>query len=209
MGNYLADRRKALNLTQKEVAERIGVSEGTVSRWEGGQIANMRRDRIAAYADVLKTSTNFIMTGEADPPVKKPLPPGCIPLPEMETIPRLGKIACGEPILAVENWDGTVRAPVELHASFALTCKGWSMIGDRIQDGDTVFIRECPEVENGEIAAVLIGEEATLKHFYYEPGVRVTLKASNPAYSDLVYEGEELNTIRVLGKAVAFLSDIK
>lgn len=207
MKSYLADRRRELGLTQKEVAQAVGVAEATVSRWESGNIANMRRDRIAAYAKVLRTSTAFIMTGEKEE--KPDIPTGCIPLPEMETVPLLGKIACGEPLLAVENWEGTVSAPARVHAAFALTCKGWSMIGDRIQDGDTVFIRRAEEVENGEIAAVLVGEEATLKHVYYEPGERLTLKASNPAYPDLVYEGEDLNSVRILGKAVAFLSDIK
>lgn len=67
MGNYLADRRIALGLTQKEVAESVGVTEATVSRWESGTIANMRRDKIKLLAKALDSTPNFIMTGEGDP----------------------------------------------------------------------------------------------------------------------------------------------
>ena len=66
MSSYLADRRKELGLTMKQVAEAVGVSEATVSRWESGQIANMRRDRISTYAKVLQVRPTFIMTGEID-----------------------------------------------------------------------------------------------------------------------------------------------
>lgn len=72
MGNYLAERRKALGITQKEIAELVDVSEATVSRWESGEIANMRRDRIAAYAKALKVTPNFIMTGN-DESLESPL----------------------------------------------------------------------------------------------------------------------------------------
>ena len=73
MGNYLSNRRKALGLTQRQIAELVDVSEATVSRWESGEIANMRRDRIAAYAKALKTTPSFIMSGE-EPQTATPAP---------------------------------------------------------------------------------------------------------------------------------------
>lgn len=73
MGNYLSNRRKALGLTQKQIAELVDVSEATVSRWESGEIANMRRDRIAAYAKALKTTPSFIMSGD-EPQAATPAP---------------------------------------------------------------------------------------------------------------------------------------
>ncbi len=73
MGNYLSNRRKALGLTQKQIAELVDVSEATVSRWESGEIANMRRDRIAAYAKALKTTPSFIMSGD-EPQTETPAP---------------------------------------------------------------------------------------------------------------------------------------
>lgn len=74
MSSYLADRRKELGLTMKQVAEAVGVSEATVSRWESGQIANMRRDRISTYAKVLQVRPTFIMTGEIDSPETQKAP---------------------------------------------------------------------------------------------------------------------------------------
>ena len=83
------------------------------------------------------------------------------------------------------------------------------MIGARILDGDIVFIRKMPIVENGTIAAVIINDEATLKRVYYFPKEkRLRLQAENPAYKTIEYFGEELDTIRILGKAVAFQSDV-
>lgn len=83
------------------------------------------------------------------------------------------------------------------------------MINACIKDGDIVFIRSLPEVNNGEIAAVAIGDTATLKRVYYNlEKNQVTLQAENPAYPPLTYVGDELKEIRILGKAVAFQSNL-
>ena len=130
-----------------------------------------------------------------------------IPLPKMRKIPLLGTIACGEPILAQENIECDVSIPEDIDADFALRCKGDSMIDARIMDGDVVYIRQQPSVNNGEIAAVLIGDEATLKKIYLS-GDTLTLLACNSSYEPFVYSGEQLNEIRILGKAVGFTSKI-
>ena len=117
-------------------------------------------------------------------------------------VPLVGTIACGTPILAEQNVEARIGVPAAWRADFALTCKGDSM-APRYLDGDIVCIRCQPQVENGQIAAVLIGEEATLKRFY-QNGDTVTLQAENPVYSPLVYRGEELNEIRIEGKVVGF-----
>lgn len=139
--------------------------------------------------------------------LSKKLPSNCLPLPQTVKKPRLGAIACGKPILAVENISEYDDVPITIHCDFTLLCKGDSMIDARIWDGDVVYIRQQPEVENGEIAAVRIGEEATLKKVYYN-GRRIILRACNPLYADMEYEGEELNDVEILGKAVAFSSMI-
>ena len=83
------------------------------------------------------------------------------------------------------------------------------MTGARILDGDIVFIKKMPVVENGSIAAVIVGDEATLKRVYYYPQQKkLILNAENPKYEPFVYVGEELDTVRILGKAVAFQSDV-
>ena len=84
------------------------------------------------------------------------------------------------------------------------------MVNARLYDGDIVFIRQQSTVENGEIAAVIINNEATLKRVEYFPERNMLiLKPENPKYQDLVYLGEELNQIRIIGKAVAFQSDVR
>ena len=121
----------------------------------------------------------------------------------------LGDIACGEPIYASEDRESYIMAGTDINADFCLRAKGDSMIGARILDGDIVFIKKAPTVNNGEIAAVIIGDEATLKRIYYYPQKgKLILQAENPKYEPLVYIGEELNEIRILGKAVAFQSDV-
>lgn len=197
MSNYLSERRKELGLTQKEVADAVGVAEATVSRWESGEIANMRRDRISALAKILKCSADFIMTGNQNAPT---VPPGFEPLPEMATVPLVGRIACGQPITAEENLEGYVSIPAEWHATFTLLCEGDSM-EPRIKDGDLVAIRSQPQVENGEIAAVRIDCEATLKHVYLYPD-KIVLQPENPNYAPIVKIGEEMNDVTIEGKAV-------
>jgi len=135
-------------------------------------------------------------------------PSGLLPLPANKSYPLVGDIACGTPILAEENIAEYIQFPGDLSADFCLRCHGDSMIDARILDGDIVFIRKQPEVSNGEIAAVLIGEEATLKRVYYT-GDTLTLMSANPAYAPRVYTGEQLENVRILGRAVSFLSAVK
>jgi len=128
----------------------------------------------------------------------------------MRSFPLLGDIACGKPIIADGKYDTYAAAGFEDRVSFALRCKGDSMINARILDGDIVFIREQDMVRNGEIAAVVIGEEATLKRVYFYPNEdKMILVSENPAYPPLSYEGAALDEIRILGKAVAFQSEIR
>lgn len=201
MTKYLTDRRKELGLTMKQVAEAVGVSEATVCRWESGQIANMRRDRINNYAKILRVDPNFIMTGEKKANILSGIS-NIIPIEPMERIPLLGAIACGDPILAQENIEDYIDLPRTIKADFALTCEGDSMIDAGIKDGDVVYIRSQPEVQNGQIAAVLVdGESATLKRFFFNDGV-VTLMAANQSYPPIVKAGSDVEQVRVLGLAV-------
>lgn len=200
MDNYLADRRKALGLTQKEVADYIGVSEATVSRWESGTIANMRRDRIVLYAKILQTSATFIMTGEDTPTNENSIPAGFSPLPDTTSVPHIGLVACGDPITAEENLDGYTAVPTTWGATFTLTCRGDSML-PRILDGDLVAIRKQETVENGQIAAVRIGDEATLKHVYVYP-TYIELRPENPAFESIIKIGPDMEDVHIEGLAV-------
>ena len=133
---------------------------------------------------------------------------GLMPI-EVKKIPLLGEIACGEPIYASEDRESYVIAGTDIKADFALKAKGDSMIGARIMDGDIVFIRRQSMVDNGEIAAVIIEDEATLKRVYYYPeDKRLILQAENAKYPPFVYQNSELDRVRILGKAIAFQSDV-
>lgn len=129
-----------------------------------------------------------------------PIPPGFEPLPEMESVPLVGHIACGQPITAEENLEGYVSIPAAWHATFTLQCRGDSM-EPRIKDGDLVAIRKDVQVENGQIAAVRIGDEATLKHLYFHEDY-IELRPENPVYSSIIRRKEEMNDVTIEGKAV-------
>lgn len=204
IGDIMYARRQELGLTLEEVGDYVGVGKSTVRKWEHGEIENMKRDKIALLSKILKLSPLTFITGE----VEYGVPDNIVPLPKMKKIPLLGTIACGEPILATENIEALINADEDLNADFALRCKGDSMINARIFDGDIVYIREQPDVEDGEIAAVLIGEEATLKRVYKYPS-KVVLRPENPLYDDMICSKEEMNEVRILGKAVAFLSAVR
>lgn len=209
LNDKLKARRIELGLTMLDVAKSVGVSEATISRWESGDIGNMRRDKIALYAKALKTSPLFIMgidknTDEEENIFDKY--DNLSPI-KLKKFPLLGEIACGEPIWADEEKESYVMANMDIKADFCLTAKGDSMINARINGGDIVFIKKMPMVNNGEIAAVIIDNEATLKRVYYYPNKsKLVLIPENPAYEPLVYLKDELNTIRILGKAVYFMS---
>lgn len=204
IGDIMRTRRQELGLTLEDVGNFVGVGKSTVRKWERGDIENMKRDKINLLSQVLKLSPLTFITGE----VAYGMPDNIVPLPKTKAVPLLGTIACGKPILAVENVSCYVRIDEEVKVDFALECKGDSMINARIFDGDIVYIREQPDVENGEIAAVLIGEEATLKKVYKYPS-KIVLCPENPLYDDIVYSEEKMNEIRILGKAVAFLSMVR
>ena len=205
-GQRMKNRRKAIGLSAERVAEILGVSPATIYRYENGDIEKVPGDRLAPIAAALQTTPAYLMGWEDSPDAK--FPANIIPMPEMRKIPLLGNIACGAPILAEDHIEEYIDIPKHIPADFALTCKGDSMINARIFDGDTVYIRQQDEVENGEIAAVLIDTEATLKRVQlYED--HISLEPENPQYRPIVLWGEEMNTVRILGKAVAFTSAIR
>lgn len=205
----MKDRRKAIGLSAERLAEMLGVSPATIYRYENGDIEKVPGDRLGPIANALQTTPAFLMGWEVESTTESmKLPANIIPMPEMRKIPLLGTIACGEPILAVENIDEYISIPKDLAGDFALTCKGDSMINARIFDGDIVYIRQQDTVENGEIAAALIDNEATLKRVRLFND-HIVLEPENPMYKPLSYWGEELNTVRILGKAVAFTSAVR
>lgn len=215
--NRLKAALSARGISQIELCQATGIPKSSISQYLSGY-AKPKQDRIYLMSQTLDVSEAWLMgydvpmernTASAEMDNTLHLPSNIIPVPPAsKTVPLLGTIACGVPILAEENLDGEVSLPDFIHADFALRCKGDSMVDARILDGDIVYIRKQPDVENGEIAAVLIDDEATLKRVYKYPG-QIVLQPANSKYAPMIYTGESINEMRILGKAVFFLSTVQ
>ena len=191
-------RREQLGITQTALADMIGESKQTIYKYESGVVSNIPSDKIEAIANALDVSPAWICGWEQGS--ETPIPSGFDPLPDMAEIPLVGRIACGEPITAKENLEGYVSAPAMWHATFALICKGDSM-EPTICDGDLVAIKKGVQIENGQIAAVRIGDEATLKRVYIHKDY-IELRPENPAYTSIILRKEEISEVAIEGLAV-------
>lgn len=216
IGKRIKSARNEQGLTQEELGKRLKLNKSTIQRYESGAISSIKLPVLQAIAKQLNVNPDWLALKTDDPGIYSPTPiidilsiPELLPLPETKDIPLLGTIACGEPVLAEENIEGYVKASKNTNADFVLRCKGNSMIGARIKEGDFVYIHAQPDVENGEIAAVLIGNDATLKRVYKYPEKNmIVLKPANPDFEDFIFSDAELNDVTILGKAVGFYSQI-
>jgi repressor LexA len=182
--------RREQGLSQNALADLIGISKSSINMYERGE-REPGFATLSALCEIFHTDMNDLLGG-AEAPKK---------------VPILGQIACGQPIFA--NEEGGDFALFEGKADFALRAQGDSMIGARIADGDLVFIQKQDMVENGKIAAVVIDDTATLKRVYYNDKEQtLSLVAENPKYAPLVFQGEELDHIKILGQAIAFRSEL-
>lgn len=205
--------RQERGLSQMQLSKILKISKSSVNMYERGE-REPGIETLELIADTFNVDLDYLI-GKSDYPNKSGamladngLPSNIIPMPKMRKIPLLGTIACGAPILAAENIEKEVDIPEDIHADFALRCKGDSMINARIFDGDIVYIRQQDIVDSGEIAAVLIDDEATLKRVKIFDD-HISLEPENPMYKPLVFWGEEMNDVRILGKAVAFTGPVK
>lgn len=211
--NRISELRKERGISMKQAAEQLGMPYTTYVNYEKGA-RQPNSETLIDLANFYETSIDY-MLGKSDVRAKDggispserefghTIPKGFIEMPEMVQVPLIGGIACGTPITAEQNVKSYIGVPAAWHADFALECHGDSM-APTICDGDVVCIRSQPEVEQGQIAAVRIGEEATLKHCYYQNGV-VQLIADNPSVCPpMVYTGPDLEDIEIEGLAVGF-----
>ena len=192
-------KRLELGLSQGELAKLTGYTDrSSIAKVEAGRV-DLSQSKIKAFANALHTTPQELMGWDGESAAKS-IPAGFEPLPEMSRVPLIGHIACGDPIMAEENVEDIVSVPAIWHADFTLHCEGDSMF-PRIQDGDLVAIRAQPQVENGEVAAVRIDNEATLKHVYYYPDY-IELRPENPNFASIIKIGEAMNEVHIEGKAV-------
>ena len=203
--------RLSKGLTQEELANGTGLAKSSISMYESGR-RKPSFEVLEAFADFFNVDMNTLW--ETRPMEQSPAPasgdlpdlPNIFPI-RTKKVPLLGTIAAGVPIYADENFDGYRECTEDIDADFCLKIQGDSMIGARINDGDIVFIKKQSDVDNGEIAAVLIEDEATLKRVYKEKESLI-LQAENPKYAPLVCTAESYVECRIMGKAIAFQSDV-
>ena len=190
-----------------ELHEHTGISKASISEYLSGNYEPKQRN-IYKMATALGVLPSYLMGIEEQSTESPDLPniPNIFPL-KTKKVPLIGTIAAGTPLYAEENFDGYRESTEDIRADFCLKIKGDSMIGARINDGDIVFIRKQPDVENGEIAAVLIDGEATLKRVYKKNGSLV-LQAENPKYAPIVCSAKTCDECIIMGKAVTFQSDV-
>lgn len=196
IGERIRRRRKQLGLSVDDIAKKLGKDRATIYRYESSEIENLPLNVLEPLAKVLRVSPGYLMGWENIIPYKT------------KKVPMLGEIPAGEPMMVAEECcEYYVEVDESISVDFCLRVKGDSMIDARIQDGDLVFIRKQPIVENGEIAAILIDNEVTLKRFYKNDG-GVILKPENSKYQPKYYTEKDFKDIRILGKAIFFQSKL-
>ena len=208
LGSLLSE----LGISQQELADKSGVLKSSISQYLTDR-ATPSNINAGKMAKVLSVDPLWLL-GYDVPMRKENSDSGTkfdniFPI-QVHKYPLLGELACGEPIFMSEERENYVMSGTDIKADFCLIAKGDSMINARIMDGDIVFIRRQPEAENGEIATVAIDDEATLKRFYRDEETgTITLVAENPAYSPMVFTEESQKNVYILGKAIAFQSNVK
>ena len=207
VGERIRQRRIELDLSQEELAKRLGYSSRTsISKIELDE-RKVPIEKLEAIAKALNTTSAWLMEWKSVE--DKFLDEQTSPV-SSESIPVLGSVSCGKPVYANEEIGVELSMLKDTRADFCLVARGDSMINARIYDGDVVFIKKDAVIEDGDIAVVIIGEEATLKRVYFnENEHKLVLQAENPKYQPLVYVGDELKNVVVLGKAVALQAKIR
>ena len=202
MGERIKALRIQHGLTQEELGQKVGVQKSAIYKYETGLVVNLKRSMIEKLALALGVKPTYLMGLLYE---ETTIPPGFEPLPKMVKRPLVGSIACGEPITAEENIEDYVDVPEDAKCDFCLRCKGDSMIDAGIHDGDIVYIHIQPEVENGQIAAVRIDGEATLKRVFWDEQQQVLqLAPCNPSMPPMIFTGPVLNSVHIEGRAVGF-----
>ena len=196
------------NIKAARLSEITGIPPSGISQYRSGK-AKASQEKLILLSKALNTSPVWLMGYDVpDASVNETVKVDNLYHISEKKYPLIGAIACGTPIFAEENIEDYITANMDdINADFCLRARGDSMEGAQIYDNNIVFIRKQPVVSNGEIAAVLIDDTATLKRFYHSNGI-VTLNAENPKYAPLVYKEQELETVRVIGRAVAILKKI-
>lgn len=211
MGARIKELRTQQDLPQSKFAELLGYnSKASISRIENG-MTDLPMSKVSEIAKILHSTPEYIMFGQDS--IEESEYDNITDVNQHRnhrSIPYLGKVACGKPIFINREYDSFLEIDANTKADFCLSAKGDSMINARIYDGDIIFVKQCDIVDNGDIAVVAIGDEVTLKRFYYfKENETVQLVAENPSYAPMIFQGSQLDEIHVLGKAISLSGNLR
>ncbi|MGG3893138.1 transcriptional repressor LexA [Geobacillus stearothermophilus] len=191
IGKNIEKYRKLKGISAEELGNRVGLTKKTIRRYETGEI-RIINDRVLAIADALDIDPADLYEGTDIVEFTD----------EVDKLPIVGAISCGNGNIAYEAIEGYEEVPkswIRGGKYFFLRAKGDSMINARIMDGDLLLIRRQDDVENGDIAAVLIDGEAVLKRVYKTDDT-IILQSENPAYKPIILRKDDMKNIRIIGK---------
>jgi repressor LexA len=199
IGKMINQRRTELKLTLEQVGQAVGVGKSTVKKWEDGYISNMRRDKIALLAKVLKMNPVSFITGEFKEEEEQ-----AIPLPQTNVFmrPVYDSISAGFGVIAqdvpVDYMPTYITCPSEQDKYIWINVHGDSM-SPLIDDGSKILVKKQPSVDSGQIAAVLVDdEEAVVKKILYNDNT-VELHSVNPYYPPRVFKNNDVTRVQILG----------
>lgn len=213
IGERIKNRRIELGYSVEQLAEKLGKNRATIYRYENGSIEDLPTQVLEDVAKALKISPAELMGWTDSVRFNAQNYFDSITPATTETYPLLGEVACGQPIVANPEYE-TYSNGHRINADAVVKARGDSMIGARIYDGDIVYIKFQETVENGQIAAVILesiesdDSEIVLKRFYKYGDDLVVLRSENPSYTDIEIREQDHRSVRIIGKAVAFQSEL-
>ena len=200
IGSKIKAARKAAHMGQAELGEAIGIGKSSISEWESGK-RSPDIDKVKDIAKVLNVTPAYLMGWDEPSPASRPLPAGLLPVVKRR-IPIIGHVAAGVPIMAEREYEEYEDDTYGLSCDYVLRVEGDSM-EPRVLDGDVVYVRQQPDVDDGQIAVVGVDDSVTLKVVYHLPN-GLQLVSLNPKYKPMIYTQSNTDYLAVIGLAVAY-----
>lgn len=200
IGSKIKAARKAAHMGQAELGEAIGIGKSSISEWESGK-RSPDIDKVKDIAKVLNVTPAYLMGWDEPSPASRPLPAGLMPV-HKRRIPILGHVAAGVPIMAEREYEEYEDDTYGISCDYVLRVEGDSM-EPRVLDGDVVYVRQQPDVDDGQIAVVGVDDSVTLKVVYHLPN-GLQLVSLNPKYKPMIYTQANTDYLAIIGLAVAY-----
>lgn len=200
IGSKIKAARKAAHMGQAELGEAIGIGKSSISEWESGK-RSPDIDKVKDIAKVLNVTPAYLMGWNEPSPASRPLPAGLLPVVKRR-IPIIGHVAAGVPIMAEREYEEYEDDTYGISCDYVLRVEGDSM-EPRVMNGDIVYVRQQPDVDDGQIAVVGVDDSVTLKVVYHLPN-GLQLVSLNPKYKPMIYTQSNTDYLAVIGLAVAY-----